>query len=1562
MAEPEEATHSGFADEPVEVSEGVTQQVSAADVTERRAEEDMDSCVGALNCDPGLSQDVSDEKDQEDNEACEDHTEPLGDEEQDAGSGCGADIGESAPLWELNGSGGETTVVEPSMEDEGLDGAAEEDCRMEVMPGSVAGSPPVESPSRRQDSEKQGLNGANSPHPAVGAEDVNQPLLVEEEMDLVMQSVEGPEQAEQEAPSRTPSSLLPTLVPRIDTTDCSLGGPAVSNEGTSITSTAVKGAQVSRGSLTVTTWAYSRTNTINGNAEKLHEVHTPPLQIKDEPVDEEYDRALGVHPPVGGIKDEPEVSEELGLQQNSEELRISAVFSVSGNSNPTAPVSTQPVQMVAAAPPKTLMVTMSAAPPLTPLAPAAPSPMGGVRVSCSGCRKVLLKGQTAYQRKGSSQLFCSTMCLTGYTVPAVQSVAKKTCHSCQKEIKNPKDVIMAPVDSTGSMKDFCSHNCLTEFDVLKKAAASTVTDGSTIKCGMCQKTAVVRRGGASRNMLQFEIRHEVKYQGVVHKLCSDACFSRFRTTHRLTMNCCENCGSYCYSANGQSHMLQIEGATKKFCSPSCITAFKQKSAKVTPCAMCFTLRSSAEMVESVSSQGRTELFCSAGCVTAHKVNNICSSKRAVQCNQCRVTAVPQYHLAMSDSSMRHFCSYNCVVNFQTVFNKAAPQSQLSVVPPVTAVSGPAPPAPQPVTPTVVAPEAGVAGATGTAGANTRVGPISAVRGPVKLTCRHCCRLFASKPELFEFKGEVVLFCGKTCSEEFKKVNFIMARCEYCKIDKVVKEVKRINQHDCSFCSEGCKLLYKHDMAKRWGKHCHACAYCGNMTHRVVHNHFAGKLEEFCGDICMSQYTVLFYQMSKCDACRRQGKLIESLRWMGEMKHFCNLQCLLHFCSQRTPAVPPATGGVVVSAPLPVAAPAAPPPPSTTASTATRLSPVPPTEATPIIANVVSLASVPAGQPNPYANTALQGAVPTTQAKVTEHASTQTDALRPPPVAPVRLLKNKALLCKPMSQNKGTSCKPHTQTAETQTDEVEPKVIILPVPVPVPMFVPIPLHLYSQYTPFPLGLPVPLPVPMILPTTLDSAERIMETIQGIKDKIPSDPYEADIILMADMVAQEEGQEVGKKPVSHGDQVNTYSGELESEAVSPLHSWEDESVPPPLAPAPPAPAPPAEPSFSPMLDLEADFPTQSFDPLLAKGRGSIATRHRGRRRPREGFPPRKRGRKRAAAVVGADVSRKAMPPDSGSKLLHMYGVNAWRAWVQWRNQQPDLEKPKFGTRTTVLKEDVLQCSTTELSFGLCRFISEVRRPGGQPYSPDSIFYLCLGLQQYLFENGRMENIFTDVFYSKFILEITKMLRDWRPTILPSGYVHSRVEEEYLWECKQLGAYSPIVLLNTLLFFSTKLFRLKNLAQHGRLSFASVVRCTRTLKNNSKRNFLRFYPPVPRKDGDSTDKAVQGKRKMEDEEEEDVMEMPENTENPLRCPVRLYEFYLSKCSDSVKQRTDVFYLQPERSCVPNSPLWYSSQPLEGTTMETMLTRILTVREVHLQREQGEAPAPLSDNAASE
>lgn len=48
-------------------------------------------------------------------------------------------------------------------------------------------------------------------------------------------------------------------------------------------------------------------------------------------------------------------------------------------------------------------------------------------------------------------------------------------------------------------------------------------------------------------------------------------------------------------------------------------------------------------------------------------------------------------------------------------------------------------------------------------------------------------------------------------------------------------------------------------------------------------------------------------------------------------------------------------------------------------------------------------------------------------------SIQTDIVRahPPPPAP-KILKNKALLCRPLVQNKGVSCKTQTVDCEAQT--------------------------------------------------------------------------------------------------------------------------------------------------------------------------------------------------------------------------------------------------------------------------------------------------------------------------------------------------------------------------------------------------------------------------------------------------------------------------------------------------------------------------------------------------
>ncbi|KAM9031322.1 zinc finger MYM-type protein 4 isoform 5-T5 [Sarcophilus harrisii] len=1293
-------------------------------------------------------------------------------------------------------------------------------------------------------------------------------------------------------------------------------------------------------------------------APELGNSFAPNIRIKEEPLDDEYDKAMA---PQSGlldkIKDEPDTAQEYSHGQQGKtpegELKISAVFSVSGS--PLAPQLTTGFQPSLASSGMNKML------------PSVPSP--AVRVSCSGCKKILQKGQTAYQRKGSTQLFCSTLCLTGYTVPSARLPAptKKTCSSCSKDILNPKDVITAQFDNTSSSKDFCSQSCLSTYELKRKPIVTIHTNSISTKCSMCQKNAV--------------IRHEVNYQNVVHKLCSDACFSKFRSANNLTMNCCENCGGYCYSGSGQCHMLQIEGQSKKFCSSTCVTAYKQKSAKITLCALCKSLRSSAEMIENTNNLGKTELFCSVNCLSAYRVKMVTSSGVQVQCNSCKTSAIPQYHLAMSDGSIRNFCSYSCVVAFQNLFNKptgmnssVVPLSQGQVI--VSIPTGTTVSAGGGSTSAVSPSSISSSAAAGLQRLAAQSQQVTFARTVVKLKCQHCNRLFATKPELLDYKSKMFQFCGKTCCDEYKKINSVMAMCEYCKIEKIIKETVRFSGIDKPFCSEGCKLLYKHDLAKRWGSHCKMCSYCLQTSPKLVQNHFGGKMEEFCCEECMSKFTVLFYQMAKCDGCKRQGKLSESMKWRGEIKHFCNLLCILMFCNQHSICDPPSLHNNSAVSMMPSA------------------SIIPPSlrkDSTPVIANVVSLASTPAAQPTVNSNNVLQGAVPTVTAKIIGDASTQTDALKLPTTQPPRLLKNKALLCKPITQTKATSCKPHTQNKECQTEDVPNLPPVVMVPVPVPVFVPIPLHLYTQYAPVPFGLPIPMPVPMLIPTTVDSAKKVNETIQDIKENMSPHPFEADLLQMAEIIAEDEEKE---KTLSHGgsqtsehelfldtkifekDQGSTYSGDLESEAVSTPHSWEEElnhyalrsnttqELDLELKQSP---------KMDTEQDLEADFPSETFDPLN-KGMG-IQSRSRPRRRHRDGFPqPKRRGRKKSiVATEPKNFVQGAIQGGSVSPmtLKYMYGVNAWKNWVKWKNAKEEQGEQKFGgvesvpcsdslgstqdhslsqetsepscrVRSIKLKEEILSCTFAELSLGLCQFIQEVRRPNGEKYDPDSILYLCLGIQQYLFENGRIDNIFTEP-YSRFMIELTKLLKIWEPTILPNGYMFSRIEEEHLWECKQLGAYSPVVLLNTLLFFNTKYFQLKNVSEHLKLSFAHVMRRTRTLKSNAKITYLKVFPPFQKQEIES-DKLTVGKRKRnEDEEISAAVEMVENADNPLRCPVRLYEFYLSKCSESVKQRSDVFYLQPERSCVPNSPMWYSTFPIDPGTLDTMLTRILMVREVH-------------------
>uniref|UniRef100_A0AAY4B9H4 TRASH domain-containing protein n=1 Tax=Denticeps clupeoides TaxID=299321 RepID=A0AAY4B9H4_9TELE len=1059
------------------------------------------------------------------------------------------------------------------------------------------------------------------------------------------------------------------------------------------------------------------------------------MKIKDEPIDEGYDVALLPQPMVSLIKQELDIAEE---HRSTEQLRISSVYSVGKNTSDLSsgmvhmfgrPVTIaetfllyflntnpRPLAIAVAQPSHGPSVPFQQ-PPTPPQPPASSSSM--VRVSCSGCSKILQKGQTAFQRKGSNQLFCSTVCLTGFTLPpATTAVPKKSCYSCHKDILQPKDLIKVPVDNI--TREFCSQVCLMNFTFKKN------------------------------------VEHEVTHLGSLHKLCSDSCFSRFCVSHNLTINCCEACGQHCSSSTGNLCLLQADDTLKKFCSSTCITRFRQKCQQKIQCSRCHVQCPAIEMQDCTNVQGITELFCTQKCQTSSSG----LSGTPFPCTNCQLMAISQYHLAMPDGSIRNFCSYECVIGFQEQRNSSLPQDLMNGStaaalshpmgqPPIHQPTQRVPSLPQipnPILPYVPAPSYGLAPAFGpgsTHNTTVQYGPAPGVphlhevyqqhvspgsgydctHALAQVSCNQCSLQFCSKPQVLHYKGHVWLFCGKTCCEVFKRNNNVTALCEYCKLEKVVKDIIKFGKRLCNFCSDGCKLLFKHDLLKKTGSQCKTCAYCGNLADCVVSNHFSSKVEEFCSKECMSLYTVLFYEMARCDLCRKRGALREALRWGSEMRYFCAIHCLLNFCQQTTLNLSSIT-------PLP-----------SRVSTGSASAPVSRkitsfSKEMPVIRGVVSLASALTGQPQD-----------------SSHASTQTDCTKLT-TPPRRLLKNKALMCKPLTEDQAIQCSldtgmPHTNHGMTVESETGEKVRLMPfpVPVPVPVFLPVPMHMYTQYTPVPIGVPV----------------------------------------------------------------------------------------------------------------------------------------------------------------------------------------------------------LVGIRTMPVKEDILLCCSSELSNSLYHFVREVKQPDGHQYTADRIFCFCLGIQKYLIDNDRNENIFTDSIFIKFATEITRMLRNWTRTVESHGnhghfLLQSCVEEDYLWQCKLLGTYSPLILLNTLLFFATKFFQFTTLCQHQHLAFAGISHCYRNTPTG-KITYLRFkLPELPAGD--------------DNEEDFEDLEMPENTENPLHCPIRLYEFYLSKCPKSVRNRRDVFYLQPEHDCDPSSPLWYSNEPLDSATLESLLARILTVRQVNLNTDN-QQEGSLSDES---
>ncbi|XP_047357984.1 zinc finger MYM-type protein 3 isoform X1 [Vespa velutina] len=919
--------------------------------------------------------------------------------------------------------------------------------------------------------------------------------------------------------------------------------------------------------------------------------------------------------------------------------------------------------------------------------------------NCNGSVQAVSLGKYCVRFGYDVRQFCCSTCLEEF------KKGLKVCSYCQKDISSGTEGFLAPVGDKGQFKDFCTQNCMEKYSKMSSTDLPNIEKKS---CSVCQEEKLVH----------CEVQLDRANPVVI---CSEPCFAAFKFVNKVDPDQCSTCKQFFELQNKKSFVIFYENEAHTFCTKTCLNIFIITNRKIVPCNWCKVKKYNFDMIKKELKNGQIMMMCSLNCLTLYQVSINAVSAKRINCDFCKEFSQAQYHLTMSDATIRNFCSYNCVMNFQSQYTKS----------PITIPSSDDP------VPT----------------------------GMPKRTM----------PQ-------------RTTNQNTSKVNEIQNK--------------------------------------------------KNM---------------------------------------------------------------------------------------------------------------------PVISSVTSLATIGNGQASPSAtqnnvNTTVQNQVPQIIYK-------QQIITRPP--SPTNI-HNKITQCKPLMHTKGVSVRPHPCTKSTQTEETQQMVI----PIPVPIYVPYPVHMFSMPFPIPLPFPLPIPVPVFIPTTRNSTKGIFKDIKRIQEKIPADPFEAELLMMAEMVATEkktnetDSDSAEDRDDDGGDHDNAHSDNFSPDGVDSNNTFGD-MLQMALKMA-------TGELDEPAVDLEAALtsntitatqtPAQSEAPIDNDVQIERSITARGRKRVvpyKSRSTPNKKSRR-----VSATNDMPLMPPpepqpppqprilepiekpDANMALKYTFGVNAWRQWVVAKNAE--LEKQSTPLRKMKLfKTDLLQLTADELNYSLCLFVKEVRKPNGAEYAPDTIYYLCLGIQQYLFENNRIDNIFTDSYYEKFTDCLNEVAKKFSVLYNDTQYIVTRVEEEHLWECKQLGAHSPHVLLSTLMFFNTKHFNLVTVEEHMQLSFSHIMKhwkrnpaaqpATVAGKVPGSRNvLLRFYPPQSALEANSRKKKV--------------YEQQENEENPLRCPVKLYEFYLSKCPESVKTRNDVFYLLPERSCVPDSPVWYSTSPLAKEHLVKMLYRVKMVKEINV------------------
>ncbi|XP_049834976.1 LOW QUALITY PROTEIN: zinc finger MYM-type protein 3-like [Schistocerca gregaria] len=253
--------------------------------------------------------------------------------------------------------------------------------------------------------------------------------------------------------------------------------------------------------------------------------------------------------------------------------------------------------------------------------------------------------------------FCGSTCLEEF------KKGLKVCCYCQKDISGGSEGFLAPVGDRGQFKEFCSQKCMEKYDYM---SGNKKPPPVIHQCTVCNNEKLVTI--------------EVMLNGVYNQLCSEPCFAAFKFVNRIIADQCNVCRKYFDLSNAHNYVAYYDEVPRRFCCRTCMNVFILANRRIVPCNWCKVKKYNFDMIKRVTARGVHLLMCSLNCLALYQYSVSATPTKRMLCDMCSVFTRMQYHLAMSDSSIRNFCSCACVMKFQEQYKNSTGETLTASTP------------------------------------------------------------------------------------------------------------------------------------------------------------------------------------------------------------------------------------------------------------------------------------------------------------------------------------------------------------------------------------------------------------------------------------------------------------------------------------------------------------------------------------------------------------------------------------------------------------------------------------------------------------------------------------------------------------------------------------------------------------------------------------------------------------------------------------------------------------------------------------------------------------------